>query len=154
MDPLEITEKERLSRKDAAARLRGLADALAKKNDVEFESGALNLKVRVPDEVDFKLEFEINDDEVELEVELKWRPDPAPAPAPTPPRPRAARRPRAKKAARRSPASGAKKRPARKSPASGSLERRLISRRQQRPSASRTRGRRAETRGPARATGR
>ena len=123
MDPLEITEKERLSRKDAAARLRSLADALAKKNDVEFESGALNLKVRVPDEVDFKLEFEINDDEVELEVELKWRPAAA---APRPgdrARPSAARRPRAKKAARRSPASGAKK-PARKSPASAARARR------------------------------
>ena len=82
MDLMEITEKERLSRKDAAARLRSLADALAKKNDVEFESGALNLKVRVPDEVDFKLEIEIDDDEIELEVELKWSANAAPAPAP------------------------------------------------------------------------
>ncbi len=72
MDLMEITEKERLSRKDAAARLRSLADALAKKNDVEFERGGMNLKVRVPDEVDFKLEIEIEDDEIELEVELKW----------------------------------------------------------------------------------
>ena len=79
MNPMEITEKERLSRKEAAARLRGLADALAKKNDVEFESGALNLKVRVPDEVDFKLEIEIDDDEVELESRLQWRANPAPS---------------------------------------------------------------------------
>ena len=34
MDLIEITEKERLSREDAAARLHALADALAKHNDV------------------------------------------------------------------------------------------------------------------------
>ena len=63
MDLMEITEKERLSREDAAARLRALADMLAKQNDVEFERGAMHLKVHVPDEVDFKLEIEIDDDE-------------------------------------------------------------------------------------------
>ena len=72
MDIMEITEKERLSREDAAARLRALADALARHNDVEFERGGLRFKVRVPDEVDFKLEIEIEDDERELEVEIKW----------------------------------------------------------------------------------
>ena len=72
MDLMEITEKERLSREDAAARLRALADALAKHNEVEFERGGLRFKVHVPDEVDFKLEIEIEDDERELEIELKW----------------------------------------------------------------------------------
>ena len=72
MDLMEITEKERLSREDAAARLHALADALAKHNDVEFDRGGLHFKVRVPDEVDFKLEIEIEDDEKELEIELKW----------------------------------------------------------------------------------
>ena len=65
-------EKERLSREDAAARLRALADALAKNNEVEFERGGLRFKVHVPDEVDFKLEIEIEDEERELEVELRW----------------------------------------------------------------------------------
>jgi amphi-Trp domain-containing protein len=72
MDLMEITEKERLSREDAAARLRGLADALARHNEVEFERGGLRFKVHVPDTVDFKLEIEIEDNEKELEVELKW----------------------------------------------------------------------------------
>ena len=72
MDLMEITEKERLSREDAAARLHALADALAKHNDVEFDRGGLHFKVHVPDEVDFKLEIEIDDDESELEIELKW----------------------------------------------------------------------------------
>ena len=72
MDLMEITEKERLSREDAAARLRTLADMLARHNDVEFERGGMRFKVHVPDEVDFKLELEIGDDERELEVELTW----------------------------------------------------------------------------------
>ena len=72
MDLIEITEKTRLSREDAAARLRALADALAKNNEVEFERGGLRFKVRVPDMVDLKLEVEIGDDERELEFEITW----------------------------------------------------------------------------------
>jgi len=72
MDLIEISENERLSREEAAARLRALADALARHNDVEFERGGLRFKVHVPDEVEFKLEIEVGDDERELEVELKW----------------------------------------------------------------------------------
>jgi amphi-Trp domain-containing protein len=69
---MEITEKERLSREDAAARLHALADELARHNEVEFDRGGVTFKVHVPDEVDFKLEIEFEDDERELEVELKW----------------------------------------------------------------------------------
>ena len=72
MELMEITEKQRLSREDAAARLHALADALARHNDVEFDRGGMHFKVHVPDEVDFKLEIEIEDDERELEIELKW----------------------------------------------------------------------------------
>ena len=57
---------------DAAARLHALADELAKHNEVEFDRGGITFKVHVPDEVDFKLEIEFEDDERELEVELKW----------------------------------------------------------------------------------
>ena len=59
MDLIEITEKERLRREDVAARLRTLADMLARHNDVEFDRGGMHFKVRVPDEVDFKLEIEL-----------------------------------------------------------------------------------------------
>lgn len=72
MDLFEISEKERIGREEAAARLHALADALARHNDVEFERGGVRFKVHVPDEVDFKLEIEIGDDERELEVELTW----------------------------------------------------------------------------------
>ena len=72
MDILEISEKDRLSREEAAARLHALADALARHNEVEFERGGLRFKVHVPDEVNFKFEIEIEDDEREIEVELTW----------------------------------------------------------------------------------
>ena len=72
MDLMEITEKERLSREDAAARLHALADALAKNNEVQFERGGLTFKVHVADEVDFKLEIEVEEKKRELEIELTW----------------------------------------------------------------------------------
>jgi amphi-Trp domain-containing protein len=72
MDLLEITGKERVARQEAAARLRALATALARKDEVEYERGDLRFKVAVPDEVDFKIEIEVQDDEWELEVELTW----------------------------------------------------------------------------------
>jgi amphi-Trp domain-containing protein len=72
MDLMEITEKERLSREQAAARLHALADALARHNEVEFERSGVRFTVHVPDEIDFKLEIEIGEDERELEVELTW----------------------------------------------------------------------------------
>jgi len=45
---------------------------LARHNDVEFDRGGVHFKVRVPNEVDFKLEIEIEDDGCEVEIELKW----------------------------------------------------------------------------------
>ena len=72
MDLMEIKEKERLSREDAAARLHALADALARHNEVEFVRGDLRFTVHVPDEVDFKLEIEIGEQDRELEIELTW----------------------------------------------------------------------------------
>ena len=72
MDLMEIKEKETLGREEAAARLHALADALAKDNEVEFDRGGLHFKVHVPDQVQYKLEIEIEADERELEVELKW----------------------------------------------------------------------------------
>ena len=71
MDLLEIDETRRMRREEAAERLRALADALSKNNSVEFERGGSRITVRVPDEVDLKVEVEIGD-ENELEIELTW----------------------------------------------------------------------------------
>jgi amphi-Trp domain-containing protein len=72
MDIFKVEQKERLSREAAAARLRDLADMLARHNDVEFERGGMRFTVNVPDEVNLKIELEIESDERELEIELTW----------------------------------------------------------------------------------
>jgi amphi-Trp domain-containing protein len=72
MEFLEISEKEQVSREVAAQRLHALADALSRHNDVEFERGGLRFKVRVPDQIELKVEFEVEDDATELEIELAW----------------------------------------------------------------------------------
>src|SRR4051794_8450590 len=70
-DLLEITRKDRLSREEAANRLRALADQLARHNDIEFERAGTRFVLRVPDEIAVKVELEVGD-ETELEIELSW----------------------------------------------------------------------------------
>jgi amphi-Trp domain-containing protein len=72
MDIVEIEQKETLSRKEVATRLRRLATMLAKSNDIKFEQGGMTMVVHVPDEVQLKVELEVESDERELEIELKW----------------------------------------------------------------------------------
>lgn len=72
MDLFELEETKRMRREEAAARLHALADALARSNSVEFARDGGRLTVRVPDEVDVKIEVEIGDDGSELEIELTW----------------------------------------------------------------------------------
>ena len=72
MDIFEVEQKETLSREEAAERLHRLADMLARHNDVEFDRGGMHFKVHVPDEVNLKVELEIESDENELEIELTW----------------------------------------------------------------------------------
>jgi amphi-Trp domain-containing protein len=72
MDIFEVEQKERLSREEAAARLHDLADMLARHNDIEFNRGGMRFTVRVPDEVELKLELEVGSDKRELEIELTW----------------------------------------------------------------------------------
>ena len=72
MDLFEIDETQHLRREDAAARLHALADVLARNNTVEFEQSGRRITVRVPDEVDLKIEVELGDEGNELEIELTW----------------------------------------------------------------------------------
>jgi amphi-Trp domain-containing protein len=72
MDILEIEQKQTLRREQVAERLRELADALARHNDVEFDRGGTHFKLKVPDEVRVKVELEVKDDETELEIEMSW----------------------------------------------------------------------------------
>lgn len=72
MDILEIETKETLRREEAADRLRAIADALSRQNDIEFERDGMRFNVHVADEVQLKVELEVESDERELEIELKW----------------------------------------------------------------------------------
>lgn len=72
MELVEIEEKSRLSREEAAARLRAIADELAANNDLVIERERLRFVAHVPDEVNLKVEFELEDDGSELEIELSW----------------------------------------------------------------------------------
>ena len=71
MDIFAVEHKERLGREEAAARLRTLADMLARHNDLEFVRGGMRFTVPVPDEVELKL-LEVERDGCELEIELTW----------------------------------------------------------------------------------
>ena len=68
---IETTSETVLRREEAAARLRQLADEIARHNQIEFEREGLRYSVRIPDEVTLKLEIEIGD-ESEIEIELSW----------------------------------------------------------------------------------
>ena len=72
MDLVELKEKSSLSREDAAARLRAIADELASNKDLVIERENLRFVAHVPDQVNLKVEFEIEDDGSELEIELTW----------------------------------------------------------------------------------
>jgi amphi-Trp domain-containing protein len=72
MDLVELEEKTTMRREDAAARLREIADELASGNDIVIERGDLRFVARVPDEVQLKIEFEIEDAGSEFEIELTW----------------------------------------------------------------------------------
>ena len=71
MDLFEMDETRTMTREEAAARLRALADSLAKHNSVEFSREGGRVTVAVPDEVRLKVEVELGDDN-EIEIELTW----------------------------------------------------------------------------------
>jgi amphi-Trp domain-containing protein len=66
----EVTE--RVSREEAAERLRELADQLARHNEVSFRREGTKFSIDVPDEVELSVEIEISDGECEIEVEISW----------------------------------------------------------------------------------
>jgi amphi-Trp domain-containing protein len=72
MKIFEVEQQETLSREEAAARLHSLADMLARHNEIEFQRGGMRFKVKVPDEVNLKLELDVESDEREFEIELTW----------------------------------------------------------------------------------
>ncbi|HEU4338056.1 MAG TPA: amphi-Trp domain-containing protein [Nocardioides sp.] len=71
MDLFEMDETQTVTREEAAARLRALADSLAKHNSVEFSRDGGRVTVAVPEEVQLKVEVELGEAN-EIEIELTW----------------------------------------------------------------------------------
>ena len=72
MKLLELKDRTTLSREEAAARLRAIADELGSGNDVVIERENMRFVAHVPDQVNLKVEFEMEDGGTELEIELTW----------------------------------------------------------------------------------
>ncbi len=69
---IEVEEKAVMSREEAAALLRRIADQLARHNDLEWSQGGLRITAKVPDQVEVEVEIEITSEGGELEIELSW----------------------------------------------------------------------------------
>ena len=72
MKLIELKDKTTLSREEAAARLHAIAGELASGNDVVIEREGMRFVAHVPDQVNLKVEFEMEDDGAEFEIELTW----------------------------------------------------------------------------------
>ena len=83
MAEMKFERKELLSRKEAAARLLEVAEALGSSGDFELQGGGEKLQLDVANEVTFELEIELEDGKTELEMEIKWSSTPQVAPTPT-----------------------------------------------------------------------
>ncbi|HEY2054375.1 MAG TPA: amphi-Trp domain-containing protein [Solirubrobacterales bacterium] len=73
MDTFEVEKRETLSRDEAATRLRRIANLLSGSGEeVKFDRNEMQFKVAIPDQIQWKVELELDDKESELEIELKW----------------------------------------------------------------------------------
>ncbi|GAA4745328.1 amphi-Trp domain-containing protein [Gordonia alkaliphila] len=71
----EYETKEEVTREEAAATLRELADTIARHNEVSFTANNKVVRIDIPDRVRLKVEMERGqaDGKSELEVKLSWR---------------------------------------------------------------------------------
>ena len=72
MELMEISEKRKMKREEAAQLLRDLADSLARHNGVDFTQEGVKVQVRVPDDVTVEFEVELETEESSIEVEISW----------------------------------------------------------------------------------
>lgn len=71
-DLYENEQKQTMTREEAAARLREIADQLARHNEVRVDHGDREVVVKVPSTVTLEVEVELEDDESELEITISW----------------------------------------------------------------------------------
>ncbi|HEY2717918.1 MAG TPA: amphi-Trp domain-containing protein [Solirubrobacterales bacterium] len=73
MSSFEVERKEKVTRKEAATRLRRIANLLAGEGEeVKFERGGMQFELTVPEELEMKVELELDGKESEIEIELTW----------------------------------------------------------------------------------
>jgi amphi-Trp domain-containing protein len=72
MNSFEVESRDRVTRAEAATRLRRIASLLSGEEEVEFERAGMKFNLEIPAELEMKVEIEIDDEESELEIELKW----------------------------------------------------------------------------------
>ena len=72
MDLMEISEKRKMSREEAAKVLHKIADSLERHNELEFECNGIKIHIDVPYQVKVEVELEIESDESSLEIEISW----------------------------------------------------------------------------------
>ncbi|MCB0865381.1 MAG: amphi-Trp domain-containing protein [Solirubrobacterales bacterium] len=73
MSKFEVEKKERITRLEAATRLRYIATILsAEGEEIEFKRGGMEFSVEMPEEIEFKVELELDGDDNELEIEITW----------------------------------------------------------------------------------
>jgi amphi-Trp domain-containing protein len=72
MELIEISEKRRVGREEAARLLHELADSLARHNGLDLMREGKKLRIDVPGEVNFELEVEMESDESSIEIEISW----------------------------------------------------------------------------------
>jgi len=72
MELMEISEKHKMSREQAAKLLHKIADSLERHNELEFERNGIKLNVDVPGQVEVEVELEIESDESSMEIEISW----------------------------------------------------------------------------------
>jgi amphi-Trp domain-containing protein len=72
MDLMEISEKRKMGREEAAKFLHEIADSLARQNAVDLIRNGIKIHVKVPDEVTLEMEVEIESDESSIEIEISW----------------------------------------------------------------------------------
>ena len=72
MDLLEIEEKYEMRHEEAAKLLHGIADDLARQNDLSFVREGVKFTVDVPDQVEVELELEMGEDGNSFEIEINW----------------------------------------------------------------------------------
>ena len=72
MDLIEISEKRRMVREEAAPLLRDVADSLARHNALDFVENGVKVHIKVPDQVTVEFELEVETDESSIEIEISW----------------------------------------------------------------------------------